>query len=95
MRFEDLEVWKRAARLSADIYKALSRLKDYVFKDQDGPTEEREIIETKQVSAESRFTIRALKEEVDQLDKEIADLKERKTKIEAQIADAKEALGIS
>lgn len=34
MRFEDLEVWKRAARLSADIYKELSGLKDYGFKDQ-------------------------------------------------------------
>ena len=34
MRFEDLEVWKRAARLSADIYKELSSLKDYGFKDQ-------------------------------------------------------------
>ncbi len=34
MRFEDLEVWKRAARLSADIYKELFGLKDYGFKDQ-------------------------------------------------------------
>lgn len=34
MRFEDLEVWKRAARLSADIYKALRELKDFGFKDQ-------------------------------------------------------------
>ncbi len=34
MRFEDLEVWKRAARLSADIYKELSGLKDYGFRDQ-------------------------------------------------------------
>ena len=34
MRFEDLEVWKRAARLSADIYKELSSLKDYGFRDQ-------------------------------------------------------------
>ncbi len=34
MRFEDLEVWKRSARLSADIYKELSDLKDYVFRDQ-------------------------------------------------------------
>ena len=34
MRFEDLEVWKRSARLSADIYKELSDLKDYGFKDQ-------------------------------------------------------------
>ena len=34
MRFEDLEVWKRAARLSADLYRQLSDLKDYGFKDQ-------------------------------------------------------------
>jgi four helix bundle protein len=34
MRFEDLDVWKRSARLSADIYKSLSGLKDYGFKDQ-------------------------------------------------------------
>jgi len=34
MRFEDSDVWKRAARLSANIYKELSSLKDYGFKDQ-------------------------------------------------------------
>jgi len=34
MRFEDLEVWQRAARLSADIYKELRDLKDFGFKDQ-------------------------------------------------------------
>ena len=34
MRFEDLEVWKRSARLSANIYKELRDLKDYGFKDQ-------------------------------------------------------------
>ena len=34
MKFEDLEVWKKAARLSAQIYKDLSGLKDYGFKDQ-------------------------------------------------------------
>jgi four helix bundle protein len=35
LRFEDLEVWKRAARLSADIYQAIiGNLKDYGFKDQ-------------------------------------------------------------
>ena len=34
MPFERLEVWKRSARLSADIYKALFSLKDYGFKDQ-------------------------------------------------------------
>ena len=34
MRFEDLEVWKRAARLSADIYIQLRDLRDFGFKDQ-------------------------------------------------------------
>lgn len=34
MRFEDLEVWKRSARLSAEIYKHLKDLKDYGFRDQ-------------------------------------------------------------
>jgi four helix bundle protein len=34
MPFEDLEVWKRSARLSADIYKELRELKDYGFRDQ-------------------------------------------------------------
>jgi len=34
MSFEDLDVWKRSARLSADIYRALADLKDYGFKDQ-------------------------------------------------------------
>jgi len=34
MRFEDLSVWKRSARLSADIYRQLRELKDYGFKDQ-------------------------------------------------------------
>jgi len=34
MRFEDLEVWKRATRLSGNIYKELRGLKDYGFKDQ-------------------------------------------------------------
>ena len=33
-RFEDLEVWKKSARLSADIYKALAELRDYGFRDQ-------------------------------------------------------------
>jgi len=33
-RFEDLEVWKRSARLSAEIYKALAEIKDYGFRDQ-------------------------------------------------------------
>ena len=34
MRFEDLDVWKRATRLSVDIYRTLSDLRDYGFKDQ-------------------------------------------------------------
>ena len=34
MNFENLEVWKRSARLSADIYKATSTIKDYGFWDQ-------------------------------------------------------------
>ena len=34
MRFEDLDVWKRAADLSANIYVELKNLKDYGFKDQ-------------------------------------------------------------
>ena len=34
MKFEDLEVWKKAARLSAEIYKTLQTLKDYSFKRQ-------------------------------------------------------------
>jgi four helix bundle protein len=34
MKFEDLEVWKRSARLSADIYRALKDLKDYGFREQ-------------------------------------------------------------
>jgi four helix bundle protein len=33
-RFEELEVWKRSARMSADLYKALADLKDYGFRDQ-------------------------------------------------------------
>ena len=34
MPFEDLHVWKRSAQLSVAIYKELSQLKDYGFKDQ-------------------------------------------------------------
>jgi four helix bundle protein len=34
MDFEDLEVWKRARRLSAEIYRELANLKDYGFRDQ-------------------------------------------------------------
>ena len=32
--FEDFEVWKRSARLSAELYKALRELKDFGFRDQ-------------------------------------------------------------
>jgi four helix bundle protein len=34
MRFEDLDVWKRATKLSGNIYKELKGLRDYGFKDQ-------------------------------------------------------------
>ena len=34
MRFEDLDVWKRSARLSSDIYKSMKYCKDYGFRDQ-------------------------------------------------------------
>jgi four helix bundle protein len=33
-RFEELEVWKRSARLSAELYKALAALRDFGFRDQ-------------------------------------------------------------
>ena len=33
-RFEELEVWKKSARLSADIYKALAQVNDFGFRDQ-------------------------------------------------------------
>ena len=34
MSFEQLDVWKRSARLSVNIYKELSNLKDWGFRDQ-------------------------------------------------------------
>jgi len=34
MRFENLDVWKRAARISADLYKALEESRHFSFKDQ-------------------------------------------------------------
>jgi four helix bundle protein len=34
LKFEDLEVWKRATNLSADIYRELGGLKDFSFRDQ-------------------------------------------------------------
>jgi four helix bundle protein len=33
-RFEELEVWRRSARLSAEMYKALAELRDFGFRDQ-------------------------------------------------------------
>lgn len=33
-RFEELEVWKRSAWLSAELYKAFAELRDYGFRDQ-------------------------------------------------------------
>lgn len=36
MKFEELEVWKRSARLSAELYKHLANLKDWGFRDQLG-----------------------------------------------------------
>ena len=33
-RFEELDVWKASASLSADIYQSLNSLKDFGFKDQ-------------------------------------------------------------
>jgi len=32
--FEDLEVWKRACRLSVDLYRIIDNCKDYSFRDQ-------------------------------------------------------------
>jgi four helix bundle protein len=34
MRFEELKVWKRAAKLSSDIYRQVRSLRDFGFKDQ-------------------------------------------------------------
>ncbi len=34
MAFEDLDVWKRSANLSAELYKEFTRLNDFGFKDQ-------------------------------------------------------------
>lgn len=33
-RFEELDVWKRATRLSGDLYKTMSGVKDFGFRDQ-------------------------------------------------------------
>ena len=34
MKFEDLDVWKRSSRLSAELFKATKDLKDYNYRDQ-------------------------------------------------------------
>ncbi len=34
MKFEDLEIWKRSARLSSELYKSLADCRDYGFRDQ-------------------------------------------------------------
>lgn len=34
MNFEELDVWKRAARLYTEVYKAMAGLRDFGFKDQ-------------------------------------------------------------
>lgn len=34
MQFEDMDVWKRSARLSVEIYRELAKLRDFGFKDQ-------------------------------------------------------------
>ncbi len=34
MKCETLDVWKKSARLSADVYKAFAQCKDFGFKDQ-------------------------------------------------------------
>lgn len=34
MAFEQLEVWKRSARLSANVYKTLRKCDDFGFRDQ-------------------------------------------------------------
>jgi len=34
MKFEDMDVWKDASRLSVSVYRELAHLKDYGFKDQ-------------------------------------------------------------
>ena len=34
MKFEDLEIWRRAVHLSANIFKAMRNLPDYGFRDQ-------------------------------------------------------------
>lgn len=34
MKFEDMEIWKRSARLSAELYKAFTSCNDFGFRDQ-------------------------------------------------------------
>jgi len=40
MPFEDLDVWKRSARLSAEIYKEFADQRDFGFKDQNSQPRE-------------------------------------------------------
>ncbi len=34
MKFEDMEIWKRSARLSAELYKSFADCRDFGFRDQ-------------------------------------------------------------
>lgn len=34
MKFEDIEMWKKSSRLSADLYKHFAKINDYGFRDQ-------------------------------------------------------------
>ena len=34
MRFEDMEIWKRSSRLSAELYKSFADCRDFGFRDQ-------------------------------------------------------------
>ncbi len=36
MKFEDMEIWKRAVQLSTEVYKNNRKIRDYGFKDQIG-----------------------------------------------------------
>mgnify|MGYP000374458559 CR=1 FL=1 len=61
MKFENLEVWKRSARLSSDIYIIMRDCKDYGFKDQitrsglSVPSNIAEGLERESEKEESRF----------------------------------------
>jgi len=61
MRFEDMDVWKKASRLSVSIYRHFSDLKDFGFRDQvtrsslSIPSNIAEGIERKQVREKVNF----------------------------------------